>query len=50
MKSKKWCKLTYLQNRSKVTGVESKFMATKGDRGGEESTERLELTDAQDYI
>ena len=33
---KKWCKLTHLQNRNRVTDGESKLMATKGARGGEE--------------
>ena len=29
---KKWYKLTYLQNRNRVTDVENKLMVTKGER------------------
>ena len=29
-----WYKLTYLQNRNRVTDVENKLMVTKGESGG----------------
>ena len=31
---KKWYKGTYLQNRNRVTDVESKLMVTRGERWG----------------
>jgi len=30
---KKWCKLTYLQNRKRVTDVGNKLMITRAGRG-----------------
>ena len=33
-KNKKRYKLTYLQNRNRVTDVENKLMVTRGQRGG----------------
>ena len=30
---KKWYKLTYLQNRNRLTDTENKLMVTKGERG-----------------
>ena len=31
---KKWYKRTYLQNRNRLTDIESKLTVTKGERGG----------------
>ena len=31
--SKKWYKLTYIQNRNRPTDIENKFMVTKGKEG-----------------
>ena len=31
---KKWYKLTYLQNRNRVIGVQNKLMGSKGESGG----------------
>ena len=31
---KKWNKWTYLQNRNRLTGIENKFMVTKGGKKG----------------
>ena len=33
---KKWYKWTYLQNRTRITDIENKFMVTKGERGRKE--------------
>ena len=32
---KEWYKLIYLQNRNRPTAIENKFMATKGEAGGD---------------
>ena len=33
LKKKKKNKWTYLQNRNRITGIENKFMVTKGETG-----------------
>ena len=44
---KKWYKLTYLQNRNRVTDVENKFIVTKGKRSWGERNWEIQFGSVQ---